>query len=110
MFTEQMLGKGFHNPFGPPLLEADDIEYTAFSIVACWTVFTELLPGNPLAKSVAISTVTAGILCLVWKINTDTTNVSALRGAVRFALFLRNQEIVVSGGGVRIWVSTKACV
>jgi hypothetical protein len=28
--------------------------YTASSIVACWTVFTELLPGNALIKSVTI--------------------------------------------------------
>jgi hypothetical protein len=27
---------------------------TTFSIVACWTLFTELLPGNPLIKSVTI--------------------------------------------------------
>jgi hypothetical protein len=27
---------------------ADDIENTASSIVACWTVFTELLPDNAL--------------------------------------------------------------
>jgi hypothetical protein len=31
---------------------ADDIENTASSNVACWTVFTELLPGNVLIKSV----------------------------------------------------------
>jgi hypothetical protein len=35
---------------------ADDIENTASSIVACWTVFTELLPGNSLTKSVTIRT------------------------------------------------------
>jgi hypothetical protein len=33
---------------------ADDIENTASSIVAFWTVFTELLPGNTLIKSVRI--------------------------------------------------------
>jgi hypothetical protein len=33
---------------------ADDTENTATSIVACWTVFTELLPGNALIKSVTI--------------------------------------------------------
>jgi hypothetical protein len=33
---------------------ADDIEKTASFIVACWTVFTELLPGNALIKSVTI--------------------------------------------------------
>jgi hypothetical protein len=33
---------------------ADDIENTASSIVACWAVFTELLPGNALIKSVAL--------------------------------------------------------
>jgi hypothetical protein len=30
---------------------ADDIENTASSIVACWTVFTELFSGNALIKS-----------------------------------------------------------
>jgi hypothetical protein len=34
----------------------DDIENTASSVVACWTVFTELLAGNTLIKSVTIST------------------------------------------------------
>jgi hypothetical protein len=38
----------------PPLLGADDIENTASSIVACWIVFIELLPGNALKKSVTI--------------------------------------------------------
>jgi hypothetical protein len=38
-------------PFVPPLLGADEIENTASSIVACWTLFTELLPGNALIKS-----------------------------------------------------------
>jgi hypothetical protein len=33
---------------------ADNIENTASSIVACWTVFTEPLPGNVLIKSVTI--------------------------------------------------------
>jgi hypothetical protein len=32
-----------------------DTENTASSIVACWTVFTELLPGNALTKSVTLS-------------------------------------------------------
>jgi hypothetical protein len=31
-----------------------DTENTASSIVACWTVFTQLLPGNALMKSVTI--------------------------------------------------------
>jgi hypothetical protein len=31
-----------------------DTENTASCIVACWTVFTELLPGNALIKFVAI--------------------------------------------------------
>jgi hypothetical protein len=31
-------------------------ENTASSIVACWTVFIELLPGNVLMKSVTILT------------------------------------------------------
>jgi hypothetical protein len=33
---------------------ADEREVAASSIVACWTVFTELLPGNALIKSVTI--------------------------------------------------------
>jgi hypothetical protein len=32
----------------------DYIENTALFIVACWTVFTELLPGNALIKPVTI--------------------------------------------------------
>jgi hypothetical protein len=43
-----------HNPVVPPLLGADYIKNTASSIVACWTVFTELLSGNALIKSVKI--------------------------------------------------------
>jgi hypothetical protein len=31
-----------------------DTENTVSSIVACWTMFTELLPGNTLTKSVTI--------------------------------------------------------
>jgi hypothetical protein len=34
-----------------------DTKNTASSIVACWTVFTELLPGNALIKSVTIYSV-----------------------------------------------------
>jgi hypothetical protein len=52
--TELLLRNGLHNPVVPPLLGADDIENTASSIVACWTVFTELLPGNALIKFVTI--------------------------------------------------------
>jgi hypothetical protein len=33
---------------------ADDMENTASSVVACWTVFTELLPGSTLIRSVTI--------------------------------------------------------
>jgi hypothetical protein len=33
-----------------------DTENTASFIVACWTVITELLPGNALTKSVTILT------------------------------------------------------
>jgi hypothetical protein len=32
-----------------------DTENTASSIVACWTVFTELLSGNALIKSITVS-------------------------------------------------------
>jgi hypothetical protein len=51
---EPLLRNGLHNPVVPPLLGADDIENTVSSIVAYWTVFTELLPGNALIKSVTI--------------------------------------------------------
>jgi hypothetical protein len=40
------LRNGLSNPVAPPVLGADYIENTASSIVECWTVFTELLPGN----------------------------------------------------------------
>jgi hypothetical protein len=33
---------------------ADDTESAASSIVACWTVFTDLLPGNVLIKFITI--------------------------------------------------------
>jgi hypothetical protein len=33
---------------------ADDIENTASSAVACWTVFTQLSPGNALIKFVTV--------------------------------------------------------
>jgi hypothetical protein len=46
VFTEPLLRNGLHNPFVPLLLGADGIENTASSIVACWTVFTELLPAT----------------------------------------------------------------
>jgi hypothetical protein len=36
---------------------ADDIENIASSIVACWTVFRELLPSNALIKSVTLLSV-----------------------------------------------------
>jgi hypothetical protein len=52
VFTDPLPRSGLHNPVIPPLLGEDDIENTA-SIVACWTVFTEL-PGNALIKSVTI--------------------------------------------------------
>jgi hypothetical protein len=54
VFTEPLLRNGLHNHVVPPLFGADDIENTASSIVACWTVFTGLLPGNALIKSVTI--------------------------------------------------------
>jgi hypothetical protein len=54
VFTEPLLSNGLHNPVVPPLLSAGDIENTASSIVACCTVFTELLPGNSLIKSVTV--------------------------------------------------------
>jgi hypothetical protein len=39
----------------PPLRDVtSDLENTASSIVACWTVFTELFPGNALIKSVTV--------------------------------------------------------
>jgi hypothetical protein len=39
----------------PPLRDVTaDTESTAFSIVVCWAMFTELLPGNALINSVTI--------------------------------------------------------
>jgi hypothetical protein len=43
-----------HNPFVPSLLGMNNIGNTAPSFAACWTIFTELLPGNMLIKSVTI--------------------------------------------------------
>jgi hypothetical protein len=54
VFTEPFLRNGLRNHVVPPLLGADDIENTASSIVAGWTVFTEVLPANALIKSVTI--------------------------------------------------------
>jgi hypothetical protein len=54
VFTEQLLRNGLPKPVVPPLLGANNIENTASSIVACWTVFTEMLPGNAFFKSVTI--------------------------------------------------------
>jgi hypothetical protein len=42
-----------------------DTENRAFSIVACWTVFTELLPDNALIKSVTVPAFTPVILSVV---------------------------------------------
>jgi hypothetical protein len=40
----------------PPLRDVTaEIENTASSIVACWTVFTELLPGKAFIKPVTLS-------------------------------------------------------
>jgi hypothetical protein len=41
---------------------SDEIENTASSIVACWTVFTEPLPGNTLIKSVTLCTRLHGVI------------------------------------------------
>jgi hypothetical protein len=65
VFTEPLLRSGLHNPVFPPLLGADDIENTATSILACLTVFTELLPGNALIKSVTIGKFPMRILASV---------------------------------------------
>jgi hypothetical protein len=48
VFTEPLFRNGLHNSVVPPLLGVNDIENAASSIVACWTMFTELLPGNAL--------------------------------------------------------------
>jgi hypothetical protein len=39
---------------GNLLARRSDLQKTTYSTVACWTVFTELLPGNALIKSVTI--------------------------------------------------------
>jgi hypothetical protein len=54
VFTEPLHRNGLHKPVVPLLNGAGDIENTASSIVACWTVFTEVLPGNALIKPVII--------------------------------------------------------
>jgi hypothetical protein len=54
VFIEPLLRNGLHNPDVPPLLCADDTENTASSIDACWTVFTDQLPGHALIKSVTV--------------------------------------------------------
>jgi hypothetical protein len=54
VFTKPLLRNGLHNAVVPPQLGADDIENTASPIVACWVMFTELLPGNMLIKSATI--------------------------------------------------------
>jgi hypothetical protein len=41
VFTEPLLRNGLHNPVVPLLLDADDIEITASSIVACWTAYMQ---------------------------------------------------------------------
>jgi hypothetical protein len=57
VFAEQFFRNGLHNHIVTPPLSADDIKKASSSIVACWTVFTELLPGNALIKS--------GIICSI---------------------------------------------
>jgi hypothetical protein len=57
VFTEPLLRNGLDIPIVPLLLGADDIENTASSIGACWSVFTELLPGNALIKSATVLSV-----------------------------------------------------
>jgi hypothetical protein len=62
VFTEPMPRSGLHNPVVPPLLGADDIENKPSSIAACWTVFTELLPGNAFIKSLTICYLTIQVV------------------------------------------------
>jgi hypothetical protein len=51
----RIIGKHMSRDHHQPLRDVTaDTENTAFSIVACWTVFTELLPGNALIKCVTI--------------------------------------------------------
>jgi hypothetical protein len=76
VYTEPLLRNGLHNPVIPPLLGADDIENIASSVVACWTVFTELLPGNALIKSVTVLQLSSFILlCNTDKIHKNTHQV-----------------------------------
>jgi hypothetical protein len=67
VFTEPLFRTRLHNAVVPLLLGADDIENTASSIVACWTVFTELLPGNALIKSVRLRLPMAGRRTALWR-------------------------------------------
>jgi hypothetical protein len=55
VFTEPLLRNVLRNPALPPLLGKEYVEKSASSIVACWAVFTELLPGNALIKSLTVS-------------------------------------------------------
>jgi hypothetical protein len=54
VFTETLPRNGFHNPVVLQLLGADRIENSFRYTVAYLEVFTDLLPGNVLIKSVTI--------------------------------------------------------
>jgi hypothetical protein len=59
-----------------------DTENTASSTVACWTAFTELLPGNALIKSIAV--------CKLIKLN----SVALVRKRIIMELkILHNEEL-----------------
>jgi hypothetical protein len=53
VFTVPLLRNWLHNTVVPPMLSADDIDIITSFIVACWTVFTELLPGNGMKMETA---------------------------------------------------------
>jgi hypothetical protein len=54
-----------------------DTENTAFSIAACWTVFTELLPGNAFVKSGTIYCICLINSLSLWSIITATEHVTS---------------------------------
>jgi hypothetical protein len=87
----------------PPLRDVTvDTENTASSIVACWAVFTELLPGNSLIKSVTIhfhivflSAPKSSKCCLPFRFSDVNFNFwpSPVRGAC----------VIIFGGGNKLW-------
>jgi hypothetical protein len=96
MFTKLLLRNGLHNRVVPQLLGVDDTENASSSIIACWAVFTELLPGNMLIRSVTLYTKNTYIPKLL--LNVETTGIEALvvSGNVFLCLYQRSLLLVSS--------------